>query len=156
MLGLKGACDFMKGFFIFFIFFISVIVQAQIVGTVYNENKEVLPFASVYLENSTKGTIANSEGEFELGLEPGDYKLVFQYTGYIKHFENIHYTGERVELKIILKESKFNLGEIVFSAKREDPAYDIIRKAILERKLIERYSKDYSCNVSVLGTAYCA
>ncbi|HQX45275.1 MAG TPA: carboxypeptidase-like regulatory domain-containing protein, partial [Saprospiraceae bacterium] len=112
----------MKGFFIFFIIFIPVFVHAQIVGTVYNENREVLPFASVYLENSTKGTIANSEGEFELGLEPGDYKLVFQYTGYIKHFESIHYKGGKVELTIILKESKFNLGEIVFSAKREDPA----------------------------------
>lgn len=127
----------MKTLLLFIVYFSIFEISTQVVGVVANEENEVLAFASVYLDGTTKGTMANSEGMFELVLEPGEYRLVFQYTGYIKHYENIHYKGGRLELNVFLKESKYNLNEIVFSASREDPAYEIIRRAIAKRKLIE-------------------
>lgn len=141
----------MKTLLLFIVYFSIFEISAQVVGVVANEENEVLAFASVYLDGTTKGTMANSEGMFELVLEPGEYRLVFQYTGYIKHYENIHYKGGRLELKVFLKESKYNLNEIVFSASREDPAYEIIRKAIAKRKLIEGNIKNYSCNAYTKG-----
>jgi len=81
----------MKTLLLFFVCFPIFEISAQVVGVVANEENEALAFASVYLDGTTKGTMANSEGVFELVLEPGEYRLVFQYTGYIKHFKNIHF-----------------------------------------------------------------
>lgn len=38
------------------------------------ETKELIPFASISISNSTRGTAANGKGEFELMLRPSDFK----------------------------------------------------------------------------------
>lgn len=119
--------------------------SAQLGGVVSGSDGEPLPFASVYLRDGSKGTTSNANGIFELDLPKGNYELVFQYTGYEKKILPVNFSGEKIFLKVQLVPVSLQLSEVVFSAKREDPAYDIIRKAIKRRKENGFSSRAYKC-----------
>ena len=72
------------GFFIFLSFFIhfSIYSQALIKGKITSSKGENLEGASVYLNNTTIGTITNSKGEFQLKINKGNYNLVVSFLGY--------------------------------------------------------------------------
>ncbi len=53
-------------------------------GIVYDEHQQGLPFVSISIYNSNKGTSANEKGEFEFKLISGQYRLIVQYLGYKK------------------------------------------------------------------------
>jgi hypothetical protein len=77
-----------------FIIFISLVtlcdsLSAQsffIKGVVIDsETKQPLANSSVFINNSTSGTVTNSSGEFQLGpLSPGEYEVVASFVGYHK------------------------------------------------------------------------
>ncbi|MFT6055605.1 MAG: hypothetical protein ACJAS3_001960 [Roseivirga sp.] len=47
------------------------------------ETDEVLPFASVFLANTTFGTVTNDQGEFRLEVDqPGSYDLIVKFVGF--------------------------------------------------------------------------
>ncbi|MEP6713308.1 MAG: TonB-dependent receptor [Ferruginibacter sp.] len=68
-----------------FLFFLSCIITAQaqkgtIKGIVKDSNGP-LANASVTIEGKGTGTTTDNNGEYELKIEPGNYKLVFSYVG---------------------------------------------------------------------------
>ena len=67
------------------------------------ETNAPLSFANIRVMNSNLGTAANSEGQFELKLKPGNYFLISSYIGYNSD-----------TLLIILNE---DLTSIIFSLK---------------------------------------
>ena len=71
----------MKIFHLVLFLFFPLLNYAQISGTVLDENGEPLPFASVYVRNSTNGTVANAEGQYRLTVARGSQEIVFQYIG---------------------------------------------------------------------------
>ncbi|MBK9631931.1 MAG: carboxypeptidase-like regulatory domain-containing protein [Saprospiraceae bacterium] len=122
------------------------LLDGQIIGTIKGQDAEILPFASIYLKNGSRGTTSNIDGKYELMLPAGQYQIVFQYTGYAKHIHVVEYDGIKLQLDIQLVPLIHELQEVVFSSKREDPAYDIIRAAIKNRKKYEFHHKNYECN----------
>ena len=57
----------------------------SITGRVQDSNTlEALPFANVFLNNTTIGTVTDNNGEFRLSgiKEPGAYEIVFSFVGY--------------------------------------------------------------------------
>ena len=88
---------------------------AQLYGSIKDSNGQALPYASIYIQGSTIGTLANEKGLYELALKTGTYKIVFQYTGYEKLEREVHYNGTPVKLDIVLTEAIYKLGEILFS-----------------------------------------
>jgi hypothetical protein len=99
-------------------------------GTVKNAQGETLPFASILIKESSKGTMANEAGQYELSLDKGVHTLVFQYLGH-KPLEKIVTVDETIQrLDVVLQEQTVTLNEVRFSAKSEDPAYTIMRKTI--------------------------
>ncbi|MCO6473539.1 MAG: carboxypeptidase-like regulatory domain-containing protein, partial [Melioribacteraceae bacterium] len=42
----------------------------------------LLSYANIRVQNSTLGTSANINGEYELKLQPGTYKLIASFIGY--------------------------------------------------------------------------
>tara|TARA_R110002073_G_scaffold108336_5_gene243450 strand:+ start:19084 stop:20343 length:1260 start_codon:yes stop_codon:yes gene_type:complete len=76
----------MKTRTLFFIFFLAIIVQVsaqiRIKGKVLDEKDTPLEGASVYLNNTTKGTTTDNLGEFELLINEGVYDLIVSYIGY--------------------------------------------------------------------------
>ncbi len=112
----------------------AVPAQSAIKGTVYNQRKEALPFASVSVKGTSMGTIANEEGQYRLNLKPGYYEIVFQYLGYQSGFKAITLTGSEEVFDAVLAEQALQLGEVKIGKGNEDPAYAIMRRAIAKSK----------------------
>lgn len=69
----------------FFVFFHSSSIQAQHLfkGSIVSE-KELLPipFASIYLANTTLGVTSDESGRFELEIPNGSYEVIVRFVGY--------------------------------------------------------------------------
>lgn len=143
----------MKYFHLLFCFLflsISTLSATSIKGKITDTKGDVLSFASIYVEGTSIGTTSNLEGFYNLELEEGTYKLVFQYVGYTSKVETISIGKKTVELDVVLKPLVNALQEVVVTA-GEDPAYRVIRKAIQKRKFYLNQRKEYSCDTYVKG-----
>src|SRR5829696_7819491 len=70
--------------------------QGTISGTVIDaETKQPLEGASVFAQNTTRGTITDKEGNFRLHLEKGGYEINITFTGYASRTLNLEVTGDR-------------------------------------------------------------
>lgn len=57
--------------------------QGAIKGTVYDETGEVMPFASIYLEDKAIGCVSDVDGNYSIdNLPAGEYTLKASYIGY--------------------------------------------------------------------------
>ena len=131
------------------ILLLPLIGFAQLHGIVSDENGEPLPYASVYVRNSTNGTITNGDGEYRLPLDPGTYNVVFQYIGYQQKIENVSLTGKSLRLNVRMEPSDIEISEVVITT--EDPAYPIMRKAIAKRSYFRSRTPEYSCDAYIKG-----
>ncbi|MBC8052040.1 MAG: carboxypeptidase-like regulatory domain-containing protein [Sphingobacteriaceae bacterium] len=119
-------------------------------GKIKDEQKQHVPFASIYISNTSKGTSANSEGEFSIKLEKGNYELTFKAIGYSSRTEKVKLTEDQI-ITITLKSESFQLKDIVIKSNAEDPAYAIIRKAIRQRAIYHKQLKGYNADVYIKG-----
>lgn len=103
----------------------------RITGTVYTSNGDLLPFASISVKGSTKGTSANDKAVFSIPVKPGKYIVVCQHIGYAAQEKEVIVLND-VEITFILEEVKLTMGEVIIQ-KGEDPAYAVIREAIRKR-----------------------
>ena len=137
-------------------------------GIITNLEGEPLPFATVYIKNSTYGVAANSYGEYFIELDNGEHTLVFSYVGYKTietqinitkpaHYYNIQLTPspeELMELEIVsntknkakeiiknvrINKSQFKLGEFNFS-------YNQYTKNSIEKRQIKTIYNDKDSN----------
>ncbi|MCC6412716.1 MAG: carboxypeptidase-like regulatory domain-containing protein [Saprospiraceae bacterium] len=129
--------------------FLPISLFAQLTGVVSDENNEPLPFASVYVKNSTNGTAANAKGEYKLTLKPGTYDIVFQYIGYQQKTETVAVGAKGAVLDVQMIPADLEITEVTITT--EDPAYAIMRKVIERRKYYKNLVRDYSCDVYVKG-----
>ena len=74
-------------------------------------SKMPLTGASVFCQNTTLGTISNSEGVFRLKLPNGGYDLIISYTGYETQVLRINYSNA-ANLNIELKQKDKSLQEV--------------------------------------------
>ncbi len=101
-------------------------------GKVTDSKGQSLPFAIVYIQNTTMGTSANADGLYQLNLAPGNYKVVCQYMGFSQSIHTVTIKGiETVTQDFSLKDQGLQMKEVTI--KDEDPAYTIIRKTIEKR-----------------------
>ena len=76
----------MRSLFLLFIicsssFYNSLFAQIIVKGTVIQQNKP-LEGAAVYFNNTTQGTITNSNGEFSIKINEGQFQLIISFLGY--------------------------------------------------------------------------
>jgi Family of unknown function (DUF5686)/CarboxypepD_reg-like domain len=128
----------------------SLFANAQLTGKITNSKGEVLPFANVYLEGTTRGTTANTEGSYFFDVPNGTYRVVYQSIGYTKKIESVIVSGKTTH-DVSLNGAEVELAEVVIKANAEDPAYPIMRKAIENRSYFLRQVKSYSCDVYIKG-----
>lgn len=101
--------------FLFLLFSFTVLAQEyQISGTVTYGEKP-LANAVVRVENATKGTVTDEDGEYLLNLKPGNYTLVFSY-GNRKKID-VELTHDMV-LNLDMSDAQEVLGEVFLSAVR--------------------------------------
>ncbi|MFC5194096.1 TonB-dependent receptor domain-containing protein [Bizionia hallyeonensis] len=86
----------------------------SISGSIGSEG-ESLPFASVYLENTTTGTTTNTDGLYTLNnISPGNYTLVASFTGHTTVKKNILIEDKNITVNFTL-ESGESLDEVVIT-----------------------------------------
>jgi hypothetical protein len=60
----------------------------RISGTVTDEKGGILPFASIVIKGTTRGTTANNEGKYFIITDAGKYTIICQYVGYERQGKN--------------------------------------------------------------------
>jgi len=138
-------------FLLIFSYLWSISIGAQVNGTIVDEYGEPLPFASIYIEGTTKGTSSNLEGKYEIELSDNESKIVYQYIGYETQVITVDPALDAQIIDVVLLPESYDLEEIVIAADAEDPAYGIIRKAISKRSYYKNLIQGYSCDVYIKG-----
>lgn len=129
-----------------------IIAQTGIKGFVTDENDQPVPFATIYLKQTTTGTTTNDLGQYEILLEPGSYTVVFQGLGFKKQEINLIVTEHFVVKNIQLVKQAYRIKEIRVYSGGEDPAYPIMRKAISLAPYYQRQTAAYAAEVYLKGS----
>ncbi|HVW15446.1 MAG TPA: DUF5686 and carboxypeptidase regulatory-like domain-containing protein [Mucilaginibacter sp.] len=119
-------------------------------GKVTDQNSQPVPFASIYIRNTTRGASANGDGDYSIKLAPGQYEILYRAVGYKQESRKIDLHGDQI-LDVRLSTETYELKAVTINATGEDPAYAIIRKAIRKRKAHLDEIKAYSCEVYIKG-----
>ncbi|MGE5356045.1 MAG: DUF5686 and carboxypeptidase regulatory-like domain-containing protein [Deltaproteobacteria bacterium] len=114
--------------------FISIFSFCQLSGIVSDETGKPLPFATIYNRNTSVGVITNEEGEYKVSLSEGENIVIFKYLGYQTVEKQIIYKGKNLKENVKLRPNDIILSEVIIRPDAEDPAYEIIRKAIASRE----------------------
>ena len=128
----------------------STFAQYQISGKITATDGEVIPFASIYIKNTTTGVSANVDGIYKLPVEKGAVTLMFKAIGYKSAEKTINVTGNTT-LNEILEIESYTLNSVVIRANAEDPAFEIIRQAIKNRKKHLNEVEAFSTDVYIKG-----
>ncbi|MFI5452067.1 DUF5686 and carboxypeptidase regulatory-like domain-containing protein [Pedobacter sp. UC225_61] len=132
------------------LFNVSVAQQYQISGKITENNGEIIPFASVYVKNTSKGVSANADGVYKLSLDKGSYTIVYKAIGF-KTTEQAVTVNSDLTLNQKLASESYTLKNVIIRPNAEDPAYEIIRQAIKNRKIHLNEVDEYSSSVYIKG-----
>ena len=138
---------------LFTVFYIQVIYSQDyfIRGSVKAaETGEALSYTNIRVDRTTQGTSSNKKGEFELKLKKGKYDLIASYIGYQSDTIAVNVNQDLESINFSLNESKIELPEIVVRP-GENPALEIIRKAIAEKNKRKSKLKSYEFEAYTKG-----
>lgn len=137
------------------IYLIGILVNGQVVGQVLTiegsiidvETKIALSFASVGIEGSSIGTLANEQGIFKLKVSTqyADKSIFVTYMGYNTFKLPLREAVSKSPLAIKLSLNVQNLAEVVI---KPISAVDIVLK------VVENIPKNYDLNATVLQGFY--
>jgi hypothetical protein len=98
----------------------------QLSGTVRDLQGETLPYANVYVENTTYGVVTNLKGQYFFELKDGTYNVVFSLLGYEKKVVPVNIKGKNLTLDVTLEEEDLEMNAVEITETRRDPAYAIM------------------------------
>ena len=83
-------------------------------GQVFSEGQP-LPYANIYIENTTKGTVTDENGTFLISnLEAGKYSVVASFTGFIVQKRTVIISDSDVTINFKLNQSA-SLNEVIIT-----------------------------------------
>ena len=121
-------------------------------GRITNFQGEVVPFATIYVPEISTGTTSNADGNYELKLPAGNWKVLFQYLGYQAQTREVNIGKAFQEINISLEYQNYQIPEIKVLASGEDPACYIMRRAIALAPYYRKQVSKYSCKVYLKGS----
>jgi len=114
----------------------------EISGTISDlYTNKPLEYVTVKVADTTIGTTADDEGKFFIRLQPGPQTLIFSYIGYKTDTSHFFIQDENIQRNILLRPSELMTEAIEVYG--EDPAYEIIRKAIKYKKEFKKNLNEY-------------
>ena len=128
-----------KLIFLFLLTLLSLSTYGQVVikGKVTDaETGDPIPFASVLLQGTSIGNSTDFEGNFLITSSSRADSLLVTYIGYLPQAKAIE-SGNEHTINFQLRPSDIQLEAFVFVA-GENPAYDIIRKAVEKKKQFDK------------------
>ncbi|MES2417045.1 MAG: DUF5686 and carboxypeptidase regulatory-like domain-containing protein [Bacteroidota bacterium] len=131
-------------------FRVTMAQQYEISGKITNNAGEIVPFTSVFTKNTAMGVSANADGIYKLKLDKGTVTLVYKAIGF-KTTEKVIVVTKDMEINMVLAPELYTLNNVVIRPDAEDPAYEIIRQAIKNRKKHLSEVNAYRANVYIKG-----
>ena len=129
-------------------FFCAQVSFGQLIkGSISNNQGEALPFAKVWLKNTSYGTIANGKGEYHLELkEQGEYEIRISTIGYESLDTIIPVNVDVVEFHVVLYESVQELEEVLITSESSrKKGKKIMKEVISRRKGFLEAANRYEC-----------
>jgi hypothetical protein len=121
-------------------------------GFVYDENRNPIAYANIFVRELNSGTSTDEQGQYFLTLNPGIYNVVVSSVGYKSISEKIVIGDKNLNLNFKLETSKTQLEEIVVKASKRDPAYEIIKNAIDNKDKYLTQISSFKADVYVKAT----
>lgn len=137
----------MKSLYLLVLFLLAsafAVDAQQLLGSVSDADGDPVPYANVYIENSTVGVVTNVKGEYFLDLAKGSYSIVFQSLGYGKQVIPVEVVGKTV-LDVVLVGESVEMEAVEVTAGRKDPAYAIMEKVIARKQDYVKQFESYKC-----------
>lgn len=107
--------------------------QVRIHGVVTDaDTGQPLSAATIQIPDTYRGTVANSEGAFELTVPDLPVTLVVRFIGYDSRMAVVG-SPQDLPLRIALRPVEYQLREVVVTG--EDPAVDIMRQVIARKQV---------------------
>ena len=95
----------------------SIVKAGTLQGTVKDIKGKEIPFASISIKKTNKGTTANSRGQYALQVTKGEYIVVCQNIGFKTNEKKIKIDDNVTTLNFVLEEQEYELKEVVVSNK---------------------------------------
>ncbi len=132
---------------LFIFFFSNPSFSAVVRGTITDANHKPIPFASVYLKNTTYGVASDFKGRYYINIKKeGVCTLVFSCVGYQTVEKKISVTKNKIlYLNIILQEAVTGLHTVEVVANKQDRAHWLLKKVQTNRTLYLKGFKNYKC-----------
>lgn len=104
---------------LFLCFAVVASAQYTVTGRIIDSaSQQPLVGASVYAQNTTQGTVTNSEGFFSLPLKSGGYELAISFTGYQTKQIRVTSTDSGLGDVLMIQEDK-SLEEVIIRSSNE-------------------------------------
>jgi len=114
-----------------FLFCFSSIAYSQVLnGKVVATNGDPVPNATIYIYETTTGIVADENGDFQIMLKPGVYTCEMRSIGYETQKQVVTLPTTGANIRVVLSEKVHNLMEVVVHKSNEDPANEVMRRAI--------------------------
>jgi hypothetical protein len=94
---------------------------------------EALPSANIRVLGTSLGTITNTEGSYLMVLEPGSWRIVFSYLGYVSDTLRVTLEAGTTRRDVTLRRSLLEMPPIVVRADAGDLAAFLIAQAIARK-----------------------
>ncbi len=121
-------------------------------GQVTGHNNMPVPFALVYIKNTSYGSTANENGDYLFKLPPGIYDIVYRVVGCIEKIDKVTITNHDEQRNVQLDDASFQLNAGKSKADdKNDSANDIMRQVVSKRKIYLNEANSYSCVIYIKG-----
>lgn len=117
---------------------LTVFSQFSVSGTVKDESSNALTGANITIENTFRGTVTNSEGEFRIpGLKAGAILLKVSFLGYETQSREVELNRD-VHLEFSLKRSSIMADEVVVVATRASRTTPVAQTTVRKDEIRQR------------------
>lgn len=120
-------------------------------GKIKADDGSPLAYASIYVRETGAGSASDANGNYEIRLEAGNYEIFFQYLGYQTSSLKVEITDQMLVQQVILKIQSIQLQPVTVRARKEDPAYSVMRRAIARAKYHLQQVDSFSAKVYIKG-----
>ena len=117
-------------------------------GRITDENGDAIPYASIYISEISKGSMANINGEYSISIPCGEYLVQFQSIGFKAKTINQNITSPST-FDLQLATQTYQLKEVSIDPSKEDIAYNFIRKATAMAEYYKNQIAAYNCKLYV-------
>jgi len=127
------------------------VYAGKVKGVIHDQFGKGISFSTVSVPSKSINVISNENGFFSFDIQPGKYRLVCMHVGYKTKEINITVAESNLDLSIVMELNTLMLDEVIVRPNGEDPAYEIIRKAIQMRKENASSITSFSCESYLKG-----